>query len=67
MVHGKTSRETKLEATLERLIFGNRLLIVVVFVYWTTGLIPAAIAADSDCLLPDAASLAAAQDGAPAP
>jgi len=35
MVHGKTSRETKLEATLERLIFGNRLLIVVVFVLLT--------------------------------
>src|SRR4249919_1133409 len=31
MVIGKRSRETKLEATLERLIFGNRLLIVVVF------------------------------------
>ena len=31
MVIGKRSRETKLEATLERLIFGNRVLIVVVF------------------------------------
>jgi len=35
MVHGKTSRETKLEAILERLIFGHRLLIVVVFALLT--------------------------------
>src|SRR6478735_8370407 len=35
MAIGKRSRETKLEATLERLIFGNRLLIVVVFALLT--------------------------------
>src|SRR5678816_4123634 len=38
MAHGKTSRETKLEATLERLIFGHRLVIVIAFALITIAL-----------------------------
>src|SRR6187551_638420 len=43
MVHGKTSRETKLEATLERLIFGHRVLIVVAFALITVALTVVAV------------------------